>query len=83
MYLFKFKTVMICYKTIIFIKMFLNSKRGNSQPIPIRPNDEKLVDLFWIKDLPLKLITHGWLVSGESDKGVFAIKSGLNFFFFY
>lgn len=82
MYLFKFKTVMVCYKTIIFIKMFLNSKRGDSQPIPIRHNDEKVVDLFWIKNLPLKLITHGWLTSHESDKEVLAIKSGLNFFFF-
>lgn len=80
MYLFKFKTQMVFYKTIISIKMFLNSKLGNNKSILIPPNNETIVDDFWIKDLPLKLITHGWCTSDKGNKGVFTIKTGLIFF---
>lgn len=33
---------------------------------------------YWMMGKPLKVITHGWLGSNEDDKGVFAIKSGID-----
>lgn len=59
-----------------FSRFVLYRELGNSQPIPIELGNEKQMINNWMRGLPLKVITHGWLGSDEDDKGVFAIKTG-------
>lgn len=54
----------------------LNRDLGNGKPIKIEFGNESVIANHWIKDLPLKVITHGWLASDENCRGVFVIKTG-------
>lgn len=55
---------------------FLNSELGNDKSENIEfGNERKIIDI-WIRDRPLKVITHGFLSSVNST-GVMHIKSGI------
>lgn len=49
---------------------------GNEKPIKIKFNNATNIQKYWFEDLPLKIITHGWLASDENFTGVFDIKTG-------
>uniref|UniRef100_A0A2H8TZ83 Pancreatic triacylglycerol lipase n=1 Tax=Melanaphis sacchari TaxID=742174 RepID=A0A2H8TZ83_9HEMI len=58
------------------LKIFYsNSNLGNSKKIPIGCGNESSILDYWIKDLPLKVITHGWLSSDKNNDGVFIIRN--------
>lgn len=56
--------------------MFSNRYLGNDKPVKIEFGNESCILDHWIKGLPLKVITHGWLASDENFTGVFVIKTG-------
>lgn len=53
-----------------------NRDLGNDNPIELEFGNESVIANYWIENLPLKVITHGWLASDENCSGVFAIKTG-------
>uniref|UniRef100_A0A2S2QF13 Lipase member H-B n=1 Tax=Sipha flava TaxID=143950 RepID=A0A2S2QF13_9HEMI len=55
--------------------LYWNSDLGNDKPIQITFGNESSILKYWIKDLPLKVITHGWLASDNNSTGVFVIKT--------
>lgn len=55
----------------------LNRNLGNDKPIEIKFHEESSILEYWIKGLPLKLITHGWLGSLKNPNGVISIKTGM------
>lgn len=57
--------------------MFQYRCLGNDEPIQIEFGNELRILKHWIKGLPLKVITHGWLASDNNNTGVFAIKTGM------
>lgn len=57
--------------------IFLNRDLGNDRRIPIGCGNETSILEHWIQDLPLKVITHGWLSSDYNYTGVFTINTGI------
>ncbi|XP_022166001.1 lipase member H-B-like [Myzus persicae] len=55
--------------------LYWNYILGNDKPIEIEFGNESSVLDYWIDDLPLKVITHGWLASDDNCTGVFVIKT--------
>ncbi|XP_025407220.1 uncharacterized protein LOC112681175, partial [Sipha flava] len=54
---------------------YWNSCLGNDKPIKIESNNVTNIKKYWFEDLPLKIITHGWLSSDKNFNGVFDIKT--------
>lgn len=49
---------------------------GVNKSIQIIYNHEEEIKRYWIPEMPLKVIVHGWLDSISHEDGVFSIKTG-------
>ncbi|XP_025412549.1 lipase member H-like isoform X2 [Sipha flava] len=54
---------------------YWNEYRGNDKSIKIKFGYENEIKKYWIPNLPLKVIIHGWLDSTKQTNGVFNIKT--------
>lgn len=55
--------------------MFSNRHLGIDKPVEIKFGNESYILDHWIKGLPLKVITHGFLDCIENFNGIFPINN--------
>ncbi|XP_050547261.1 lipase member H-B-like isoform X1 [Daktulosphaira vitifoliae] len=55
--------------------LYWNSICGNDNPMKIEFGNETDIFNYWIPDLPLKVVVHGWLDSGTDEDGASYVKT--------